>query len=116
MTMPANKQQGKYPQYSTPYTISFNQLSIKIDPSTTLPDAIDYVYVDYNQKTGQIFVSGHIPNDDLIENLASLTITDSTGAQMARFLNVNFKHSGLQVFITNIFICFKHRVVYILYL
>ena len=102
LIMPANKKNGVYPQYKTPYTVSFTKISVKIDPSTTLPDIIDWIYCDYQQSTGQIFVSGHIPNDNLLEDFATFTITDSTGAQMARYLNVGFKHAGLQLYYVTI--------------
>eukprot|EP01084_Bolivina_argentea_P294103 505965_1 len=96
--MPANKQNNQYPQYKAPFTVTFTTISVTVDPSTKLPDMIDWIHCDYQQSTGQIWVSLHIPTDDLLLQFKTFTIHDSTGTQMARFLNVQFYHTGLELY------------------
>ena len=98
MIFTANKHLNVFPDYQKPFTLEFaDKLSIILTPTTILPDTLDWIYCDYQQSTGQVFVSLHHPTDDFFDNMASLRIKDANGLSIGSFTNINAPHCGLQL-------------------
>ncbi|ETO31905.1 hypothetical protein RFI_05214 [Reticulomyxa filosa] len=71
--------------YVSPFTVSFNgDITIAIAATTVLPSSIDWITCDYNAKTGQVGISMHVPDDDLVQAISKLVVSDSKGQVWAR--------------------------------
>ena len=96
----ANKDVGSttYPNYTKPFTVSFGgNASFVIDTDSSLPSYINWMYCDYEQLTGQVWISAHLSDDYLLGSLTEIAVTDSNGDTMGKTTSVGFSHSGLEL-------------------
>lgn len=66
-------------EVSLPFTAYLGEVSVDIDDSTDLPKGLDWLHVDYNGITGQIWISFHAHSDDFLSAITSLKVVDATG-------------------------------------
>ena len=63
-----------------PYAISVGGSTGTTDVGKGPGDNFDWLHVDVNAKTGQVAVSFHTHDDDLVSSLDKIKVTDSSGA------------------------------------
>ena len=103
MIFTANKVNNAFPSYKEPYTVSLGvRESFTIDSNTKLTSDIDWIYCDYEQKTGQVLVSAHFPNDNFFSWWTRLYVTDADGNYLGKFNEPNVPHSGLELYRVNV--------------
>ena len=92
-----------YPNYTKPYTVSFGgNASFTIDTNTILPSYVNWIFCEYQESTGQVWISAHFANDYLLDSLTEITVTDNTGNTLGKTTNVGFSHSGLELLYVSI--------------